>query len=235
MEHCLTSARVLEPEWLDELPPGDARAIRSRADLRRVNAIMGNARLIASVLKKALDEKQPLRIADLGAGDATVSLAVARRLRRPRVRLTIVDRAPVVHGVTLERLHALGWHTTLAAADVFDFLGEAREPFDAIFVNLFLHHFDDDRLARLLAAVAARTRLFVACEPRRSGFALAGSRMLWALGCNDVTRHDALASVRAGFAGSEVSALWPHPGGWILQEKAAWPFSHLFCACAATR
>lgn len=231
----MTSPRLLEAEWLDELPPGDVRAIRSRADLRRVNAIMGNARLMVSPLREFLPRERTLRIADLGAGDGTVSLAVARRLRRARVRLTLVDRAPVVHGVTLERLEALGWHATIASADVFDFLAAEGEPFDAIFVNLFLHHFDNERLARLLAAAAARTRLFVACEPRRSALALAGSRLLWALGCNDVTRHDAVASVRAGFAGQELSALWPPSRDWVIREKAAWPFSHVFSACAATR
>jgi SAM-dependent methyltransferase len=228
------SPRLLEPEWLDELPAGDVRAMRSRADLRRVNAIMGNARCIAASLKILLPEGS-LRIADLGAGDGTLSVAVARRLRRPRVRLTLVDRAPVVHGATLERLDELGWHADIAAYDVFAFLEQASEPFDAIFVNLFLHHFDDARLARLLAAVAARTRVFVACEPRRSALALAGSRLLWALGCNDVTRHDAAASVRAGFAGSEISRLWPEPSRWRIEERPAWPFSHLFLACAATR
>lgn len=224
--------RALEAEWLDELPAGDLRAIRSRADLRRVNAIMGNARWIASALKPHLPDKS-LRIADLGAGDAALSLAVARRLKRPQVRLTLVDRAPVVHGVALQRLNALGWHATIAASEVFDFLSRPGEPFDAVFANLFLHHFDDRRLARLLAAVAGRTRLFVACEPRRSRLALAGSRLLWALGCNDVTRHDAWVSVRAGFADSELSFLWPE-GRWKTSERAALPFSHLFVACAAT-
>lgn len=229
------SPRLLEAEWLDELAPGEPRAIRSRADLRRVNAIMGNARLLASLLHKYLPPEEALRVADLGAGDGTLSLAVARRLRRPRVRLTLVDRAPVVHRATLERLDALGWHAAIAASDVFDFFAQPGEPFDAVFVNLFLHHFDDARLARLLAAIAGRSRLLVACEPRRSGLALAGSRMLWALGCNDVTRHDALASVRAGFAGREITALWPAPQGWSLVEQGAFPFSHLFAACAATR
>lgn len=228
------SPRVLEPEWLDELPPGDLRAIRSRSDLRRVNAIMGNARCIANVLHNNLPPQEVLHVADLGAGDGSVSLAVARRLSRPRVRLTLVDRAPVVHGVTLERLAALGWHARVAADDVFDFLART-EPLDALFVNLFLHHFDDARLARLLAACASRTRLFVACEPRRSGVALAGSRLLWALGCNDVTRHDAAVSVRAGFTGGEIGASWPARQGWNVEERAAWPFSHLFIACAATR
>ncbi len=228
------SPRVLEAEWLDELPPGDPRAIRSRADLRRVNAVMGNARRIAALLQKQFSPEGVLHIVDLGAGDGTLALAVARRLRRPHVRLTLVDRAPVVHGVTLDQLAELGWHARIAAADVFDFLAAAREPFDAMFVNLFLHHFDDANLSRLLAAAAPRTRLLVACEPRRGALALAGSRLLWALGCNGVTRHDALASVRAGFAAQEISALWP-ARGWRLEERAAWPFSHLFSACAATR
>lgn len=227
--------RVRESEWLDELPPGDLRAIRSRADLRRVNAFMGNARYIAAALKRYLPEQAALRVADLGAGDGALSLAVARQLKRPRVRLTLVDRAPVVHGVTLERLDALGWHASIAASDVFDFLARRAEPFDAVVVNLFLHHFDDDALRRLLALAAARTRVFVACEPRRSSLALAGSRLLWALGCNDVTRHDAVVSVRAGFSEKDLTALWPTPGAWHIEERAAWPFSHLFSACAATR
>lgn len=226
---------MLEPEWLDDLPPGDLRAIRSRADLRRVNAIMGNARFITGVLRNHLPPDASLRIADLGAGDGALSLAVARRLRRPRVRLTLVDRAPAVHGVTLERLNTLGWRAGIATADVFDFLAREDVPFDAMFANLFLHHFDDARLARLLAALAARTRLFVACEPRRSRLALGGSRLLWALGCNDVTRHDAVASVRAGFVDGEIGSLWPDSRGWVVEEKIAWPFSHLFTACAATR
>ena len=225
---------MLEAEWLDELPPGDVRAIRSRADLRRVNAIMGNARLMVSLLGKFLPPEKTLRIADLGAGDGTLSLAVARKLRRARVRLTLVDRAPVAHTTTLERLDALGWRATIAPADVFEFLAAEGERFDAILVNLFLHHFDDERLAALLSAVAARTRLFIACEPRRSALAAAGSRLLWALGCNDVTRHDAVASVRAGFRDSEISRAWTAEGQWRIEERAAWPFSHLFAACAAT-
>lgn len=228
--------RKLQGEWLDELPTGDPRAIRSRADLRRVNALMGNARHIAAALKALLPARATLSLADLGCGDGALSLAVARRLGRPRVRLALVDRAPVVHGVTLERLKALGWHASIAASDVFDFLVRDRERLDAIFVNLFLHHFDDERLASLLGLMAARTRVFVACEPRRSALALAGSRLLWAIGCNAVTQHDALASVRAGFTATELTTLWSRVAGghWQVRERAARPFSHLFHACAAT-
>ena len=54
--------------------------------------------------------------------------------------------------------------------------------------------------------------------------------MLWALGCNDVSRHDAVVSVRAGFNGAELSALWPDPSRWELHEDGPWLFTHRFVA-----
>jgi hypothetical protein len=98
--------------------------------------------------------------------------------------------------------------------------------------NLFLHHFDDAALALLLALAAPCTPLFAACEPRRGALARAGSRFLWAIGCNDVSRHDAVVSVRAGFRGAELSALWPREG-WTLRERPAGLFTHCFVATRA--
>src|SRR5690606_38193422 len=99
-----------------------------------------------------------------------------------------------------------------------------------VVANLFLHHFEDMDLARLLAFIACTTHFFVALEPRRGRFPLIMSRLLWAIGCNRVTRHDAIASVNAGFAGQELSQTWPRESGWQLTETPAWPFSHYFIA-----
>jgi hypothetical protein len=57
--------------------------------------------------------------------------------------------------------------------------------------------------------------------------------LLFAIGCNDVSRHDAVASVRAGFSGRELSRLWPERDGWTLHEAPAWPFTHAFAALRA--
>jgi len=78
--------------------------------------------------------------------------------------------------------------------------------------------------------VASRAAGFVTCEPRRSAFAVLGARLVFMLGANDVSRHDALASVRAGFAGQELSTLWPRNAGWAIEERGAFPFTHLFVA-----
>ncbi len=42
--------RIVKPELLDELPPADPRAVRSRRDLRRVNAWMRNHAIMARAL-----------------------------------------------------------------------------------------------------------------------------------------------------------------------------------------
>ncbi|HEX6265950.1 MAG TPA: methyltransferase [Burkholderiales bacterium] len=212
---------MLEPEWLDALPPHDARAQRSRADLRRVNALMGNARHIAAALGDAA------RIADLGAGDGSLMQSVARRLGRPGIEVVLVDRAAVPDG---EAFAPLRWNATAAIQDAHEFLARPGPRFDAVVANLFLHHFEPAPLRRLLELAARRTSLFVACEPRRSRLALQTSRLLGLLGCNDVTRHDAAVSVRAGFLGRELSALWPAQERWQLEERPARPFGHLFVA-----
>lgn len=219
-------ARLLEPEWLDELPPQDPRAVRSRADLRRVNWVMANARVLAKGLGAALTPGT--RIVDLGSGDGSLMLGVARALRRPGMELTLVDRAPIVNNATLAEFSELGWKARIAASDALEFI--AHERHDVIVANLFLHHLDDAALARLFALAAERSRTLAACEPRRSALALGASRLLWFIGCNDVTRHDAVVSVRAGFRGDELSRLWPSYSQWQLVERGAPPFSHLFVA-----
>ena len=225
--------RRVEPELLDSLPASDPRAIRSRRDLRRVNAFMGNGGVIARAVLQAFGGRPPRRLVDLGAGDGSFMLRLAKRLRPawPNVELTLVDRQDIVNAETRREFEALSWSTRSVAADVFDWLSGATDlRVDLVTANLFLHHFTDSTLRRLMELVAVRTNCFAACEPRRYPAALRASQWLWLLGCNSVTRHDAVASVRAGFDGPELSALWPGNGGWSLREEAVGLFSHCFVA-----
>jgi len=225
--------RCLEPEWLDELPPHDPRAIRSRHDLRRVNTLMMNTAIIARALDCAFPASPPRTIMEIGAGDGTLMLRLAKRntVRWRDVRVVLLDRQDIVSSGMREKFSSLGWQAEVVMADVFEWLARpVDQVFDVMIANLFLHHFDDTKLGALLSLVVRRTRMFVACEPRRSAWALAGSRLLGVIGCNDVSRHDAVISVRAGFDGQELSALWPADRAWTLQESARGLFSHCFIA-----
>jgi hypothetical protein len=78
--------------------------------------------------------------------------------------------------------------------------------------------------------ISKRVDLFITLEPRRSSWSVFCSRLLWIIGCNDITRHYAVVSVRAGFSGQELSLLWPDKQNWHLTEHPAGTFSHLFIA-----
>jgi hypothetical protein len=223
--------RAVLPELLDHLLPADPRAMRSRRDLRRVNAMMRNAHIVAEALTR--DSKPPPRsMIELGAGDGAwmVQLAAALPRRWSGVHALLLDRQDTVAAGSLSALAARGWATEVVTADVFDWLPGAGARADVIVANLFLHHFEYDRLQELLGMVASNCSLFVACEPRRSPMALHASRMLGLIGCNAVTRHDAVVSVRAGFADHEISAAWTAGEAWKVQECARGLFSHLFVA-----
>lgn len=228
-------SRVIKPELLDTLPATDPRALRSRRDLVRLNAWMGNAATLARALKLLFASSAPRRLVELGAGDGDLMLRVAGRLNGawPGVELILVDQHPLLPDELGQRFARIGWSVRQETADVFDWLQQFAldgAPADAIVTNLFLHHFADEQLRELFRHIAGITRRFVALEPRRSRTALWFSRMVWMIGCGPVTRHDAPASVRAGFRDGELSRLWPDSGGWRLIEKRAGSFGHLIAA-----
>lgn len=239
----LTAAqRTVRAEILDELPAADARAIRSRRDLRRVNRLMGNCGILTRAIRHALARSAARNgrshILELGAGDGSLALRIATRLATtlPAAELTLLDRQALIADTTGTAFAHLGW--TLRPLTV-DALAWARAPtrqqrigrWDVILANLFLHHFEEDALRELLSAVAERCEAFVACEPRRSLPAMLGTRLLPALAMSRDTLYDAEVSVYAGFRGEELTRLWPaRPAGWRLTERRAGLFSHLFIA-----
>lgn len=228
----MSFARRLEPEWLDQMPADDPRAVRVRRDLRRVNAFMGNAGRMASALKRHSDGRTPRLIADLGSGDGAFMLQVARRLAAdwPGVRVVLQDQQDIVSAATRDGFSTLGWSVETACADVFDFLAARSGELDVVTSNLFLHHFDDVQLARLLAGAQRSAWLVVACEPRRAKFVVRASRMLRIVGCSNVSVHDAVVSARAGFTGSELRALWANHEDWDIREGSVGLFTHRFAA-----
>ena len=220
--------RIVQPEWLDALSPGDPRAIRSRRDLRRINWWMRNHVIMAHALKNYLSAA-PQPITELGAGDGNFLLQVAHKMNFSNAAVILLDRQKNVSAETLDDFAKLGWRAEAVVADVFDW-PQTSGAGEVVIANLFLHHFQNERLAVLLQKISERTKLVIALEPRRARWPLFCSHVLWAIGCNDVTRHDAVVSVRAGFTDAEISALWPDKTNWQLTEHRAGPFGHLFIA-----
>jgi len=222
--------RLVYPELLDSLPPADPRAIHSRRDLRRINWWMGNPGLLAQALINNL-AAPPGQLIELGAGDGSLLLRVAQRLAPlwPEVSAMLLDLQKNVSADTLASFAQLGWRAEAVVADVFDWSPAAGSD-PVVLANLFLHHFEEAQLSGLLRKVVQNSNLFIAVEPRRFPRPSLVAPLLGLIGCNDVTRHDAVVSIRAGFTGKEISALWPDQKNWQLTERRAGLFSHLFIA-----
>lgn len=196
-----TAERRLTPELLDSLPAAAPDAVRSRRDLRWLNALMGNGAWFERVLMRhtAPDEA----ILELGAGDGRL----ARRLARQRNHLAALDLAPP----PADWPDTLSWHR----ADLLAF--ERWSDYPVVIGNLVFHHFDGDALRSLGAQIDAHARLLVACEPQRSRSAQLLFRAACALiRANSVTRHDGRVSIEAGFQGDELAdALGLRPSRWL--------------------
>jgi hypothetical protein len=229
-----TMSRSVVPEELDELRPDDPRARRSRGDLRRIHHAMRSVAILRGALARLRLARPPRRIIELGSGDGSLVLRLGRRLRPPwrSVELCLLDREPVVARETEEALRRLDWTPVVLRQDALDWAAESGAPrYDLCLVSLFLHHFDETALRRLIAGIAARCDAVVACEPERGRLAYLFSHLVGVLGANSITRGDAVKSVQAGFTGREIATAWPpRVTDWWVQEYAAWPFSHCFVA-----
>jgi hypothetical protein len=234
----LSLPRRVEPELLDGLTADDPRARRSRSDLRRIHRAMATLPIVQRAMDRGTAKSPPRTLVELGAGDGSLMLRLAKRraARWPDVRVTLLDRLDLVARETQDGLRRVGWTPRVEAMDVFDWLATPDDSlWDVVFASLFIHHFASLELARLLDGIAARARVFLCCEPRRTAFALAGSRLTGLLGAGPVTRRDAVSSVHAGFRARELSDLWPSPQDWVLDEYPSGLFSHCFLAVRKAR
>lgn len=182
--------RLVAPEILDGLDAADERAVRSRRDLRLVNWFMRGEEWIVSELRKIRGLK---RVVDLGAGSGCLASAIIQDM--PALEVVCVDLT--------SRPHHLDPRISWWQGDVCDY--QCYDSHTVVVTNLFLHHLDTAQLEALRARIQEVCGV-LAAEPYRGVAGLVMSRFLFPF-VNDVTRHDMLVSIRAGFKRGELGAL----------------------------
>jgi hypothetical protein len=113
----MTMSRVVARESFDCLPEDDPSAMRSRRDLRRVHHSMGTRSIVLRALRGMnvqCRDSAPLRLLELGAGDGSLMLGVARAIGDswPRVALTLLNRQSLIGSATITSYAQLGWTAT---------------------------------------------------------------------------------------------------------------------------
>lgn len=182
--------RVVEAEILDQLDAGDARALRSRRDLQLINGLMRGEAWIVSELKKM---KGVQKVVDLGAGDGCLGAAILKKM--PDVEVVCVD----LKARPSQLDDRVGW----IQGDLFEY--RAYGDHTVVVANLFLHHLSAGQLKRLGNLISGVHGILVT-EPYRGKAAMYMGKCLFPL-VNDVTRHDMMVSIRAGFQENELGAM----------------------------
>ena len=180
----------------------------SRRELRRLNALMGNFRWIARVIRRRLPGDG--EVLEIGAGDGGLGLGLMAEVPALASRYAGLDRAP-----RPPRWPATAtWHQ----ADLWSAAGEsAVRGAVVIIANLILHHFSNEDLERL-GSQFDRARLLVFNEPVRRPLHLWQGKLI-APFLNRVTRHDLPVSVRAGFVGDELAQV-------LALDPRRWEWTH---------
>lgn len=209
--------RTLVPEILDSLDASDPDAMRSRRDLRRLDWLLGGSRWIVRELARR-SVNPASAIYELGAGEGALCERLAGTFRQAHV--TGLDLQPRPAGLP----ETVAW----VAGDFFG--SPALGGADVVVGSLILHHFHDEDLRRLGAGFS-RARTLVFSEPWRDEGVL--SRAALALPfVGKVTRHDMLASIRAGFRRGEIAtALGLRPSEWEIAESSHWQGVIRMIAC----
>lgn len=193
--------RVLVPEWLDDLPPDGPGAVAARADLRRINFLMGNERWILREIRSdaALARRG---IVEIGSGQGCLLRALSDH--GPAVGCDLAPRPP-------DLPDPIGW----LQGDCMETLREMSG--GVLIASLFLHHLDDTSLARL-GELAGNFERLLWVEPHRARLPLALATLLLPM-MSEVTRHDMPVSIRAGFRPGELPLLCGLGSGWKIVER----------------
>ena len=202
------SARKIEPEILDNLPPDAAGVREARRDLRRINAIMGNHRWIHRELRRHVRPGD--RVAELGAGDGSLALRMADTIKNAAdSRYLALDLAPPPQG----------W----PGGQAFEWIrGDWRETCvrcapDVVVANLFFHHFEDAELCAGASSFLSSARVIIVREPARHRAWM--RHFLRPLGLHPITRHDMAASICAGFLSNELPEALGLDKSWRVRVR----------------
>lgn len=187
--------RLIRPEILDDQTP--ERAAPSLRDLVRINRFTGGHQVLRKALRQVVQPDQAFSFLDVGAGSGDAAGVVSASY--PHASVVSLDY----------RLHHVRTAPGLRiAGDAFR-LPVRPSAFDIVYCGLFLHHFENGAVVKLLEAMRTASRRFVIVNDlERHAIAyhfLPATR--WLFRWDPITLHDGPVSVQAAFTAEELRSL----------------------------
>jgi ubiquinone/menaquinone biosynthesis C-methylase UbiE len=224
----LTPKRIYEEELLDAGAGTDDDVAESLSDLRRINRYLGGTGVVIESLNRILGKERPdeISLLDVGTGSADIPEAVVEwcRSRGIKPRVAALDISERNLRVARARL-GLNPDVTLLCADSLN-LPFARASFDIVTASLFLHHFVEDDVVRMLRNFSLLARRAVIVNDLVRNFIpyyfmrIAGPIITTSY----LSRNDGPVSVLRGFTASELQGLALRAGFARIDLKQKFPY-----------
>ena len=200
--------RELRNELLDELDPANPKAKRSRQDLRRINLFMGNMRWIKKEIQQVLNQTNTkLNVIEIGSGDGQFLESLKHNIDLNLIGIDIQSKPQSISS-------EIEWIQE-DILQINDIPLNNSDPV-AVICNLILHHFTDDQLFKI-GKLLSKANHIIINEPSRRFIPLIMGYLAFPL-LGQVTRHDMIVSIRAGFRGRELLKFFPSKNCITIKE-----------------
>ncbi len=219
-------------EELLDAPVADPRLLaHNLRDIRRINRLLGWTGLAVKLVSEMVAQRQlpAFSLLDVATGSADMPVALASWARRQRLHIEIVatdisDQVLAAAQANCTQFPEIRLEQQNALA-----LPYASQSFDLVLCSMALHHFSPDAAPRLLQELARVARhAIIVSDVQRSLLAYLGAWLLThTLMPNQLTRHDAPASVRRAYTPHEVRALADAAGLASAAVRTAFPFRQI--------
>lgn len=217
------------PELMDGNEPTDEALYQNYHELHTINKMLGGYRITLIGLQQLIIGKGPFSILDVGSGggDTLKVIAAWARKKGTNVQLFGIDNRDAAIRYS-ENNCRLFEEIRFYREDVFQHLEQDRK-YDAIVSSLFMHHFTDEQIIRLLKLMKRNSnRGFLINDLERNKLAYHSIRWLTkAFSKSYLVKHDAPLSVLRGFNEKEWWNVLAHASIANADITWQWAFRYL--------
>lgn len=224
----LTPKRIYVEEMLDAGVGTDEDVAQNLADLRRINRFLGGTRVVLGALSTSLRNSSQggLSLLDVGTGSADIPGAVAAWCRDRGLKPMIVGLDLSERNIRVSRNHlGISEQVQLIQADSLK-LPFLDRSFQFVTASLFLHHFEEADVVRLLADFSrVASRAVIVNDLLRNLVPYYFSRVTGPiLARSFLTRNDGPISVLRGFTADELRHLAERAGLKRCEVRRVFPY-----------
>lgn len=198
-----------EPEMMDR-PDSDPEILRDDLkNLRTINKYFGGLAVVRKHVLPLFDmvpPEQEIRVLDLATGSADHPVALVKQARtlQRRIRITAVDRNPVMLAVARERTRNIP-EIEIQDSDILS-LPFGAKSYDIVVCSLVLHHVGDQQAVDVLRNIRRIARVGWIINDLNRSWPAAWTAWLYAhlSTRNPMTRSDSYISILRAFTASEL-------------------------------